>query len=344
MESDRLINFPTPASDRGAALLTSLENKLQLVRDRVQGVVEGYQAGLFLWGEGGTSKSFTVETTLRQLGTPYKLTNSRVTGKGLFLLLRDFPDAVHVIEDAETLFADKNAFGVLRSALWGQAGPDGQQERVVCWQTAKDRDEFVFTGGIILVANVRLDDIPQARAVKTRIPCLHYQLTNPEVAALMRVIAHKGHRWGPYHLSPEKCLEVAEVIIDRSTRLTKNLDLRLLVNTFSDRLQYENGSSRTHWLDLLESRMKERVTAPVSGCGLRASKNALEVEVAGRIRDLPTPERLAVWTAETGKSRAEMYRALAKVSGPSQLSQVSQPSQRPELRPDDETENCPMAG
>jgi hypothetical protein len=319
-----LLDTTTPVSESDAQLLASLEGKLQVVRDRVQGVAEGYYAGFYLFGEGGTSKSFTVEETLKRLNTSYKLTNSRVTGKGLFKLLREFPDTVHVIEDAETMFSDRNTAGVLRSALWGQAGPNGQQERTVCWQTGQLRDEFVFTGGVIVLANCGLDDVPQLRALKTRIPCAQYAPTNEEVAALMRVIARKGHQLGPHHLAPEKCLEVAETIIDHSARLTKNLDLRLLVNTFNDRLQYDNGAAKTHWVDLLESRMKERVVAPAAGCGIRAQKNAQEVEVAGRIRNLPTADRLAVWKAETGKSRAEMYRALSQQS---HLSQIPGPSQ-----------------
>src|SRR5690242_2810392 len=87
---------PPLASD--GLLLTSLESKLQLVRDRVSGVAEGYITGFYLWGEGGTSKSYSVEETLKKLGKAYKLTNSRVTAKGLFVLLHDFPDSIHLIE------------------------------------------------------------------------------------------------------------------------------------------------------------------------------------------------------------------------------------------------------
>jgi hypothetical protein len=47
-----------PADD---LLLLRLDHKLQLVRDRIQGVAEGYATGLYLWGEGGKSKSFTTE-------------------------------------------------------------------------------------------------------------------------------------------------------------------------------------------------------------------------------------------------------------------------------------------
>lgn len=323
-ETDLLTTMTHPDADPDAQLLASLEHKLQLVRDRVQGVAEGYQTGFYLWGEGGTSKSYTVEQTLQQLGKPYKLTNSRVTGKGLFKLLRDFPDAVHVLEDAETMFADKNSHGVLRSALWGQVGRDGQQERVVCWQTGPMRDEFVFTGGIILVANCGLDDMPQLRAIKTRVPCLQYLPTNEEVAALMRHIAKKGHTHGPFSLSPDSCQGVAREIVERSDRLKRNLDLRLLVNTFKDRLQWENGSAVTHWLDLLESRLKERVVAPVGNVGLRAQQKDKEFEVLRQIADLPAPERLAVWVRETGKSQAALYRRLGEL--PRGDSHFSQPA------------------
>src|SRR5919199_8045 len=88
-------------------LLESLEGKLQLVRDRVRGVAEGFTTGLYLWGEGGTSKSFTGE----------------------------------------------------------------------------ERAEFVFAGGVILVANRPLEDLPELRALGTRITVVHFRPTNEEVAA-----------------------------------------------------------------------------------------------------------------------------------------------------------------
>jgi hypothetical protein len=200
-------------------LLERIDAMLQLIRDRVQGVAEGFSNGFFLYGEGGTSKSYTVETTLKELGKPYKLSNSRLTGRGLFDLLRDHPDLVHVLEDVETLLADKNSLGVLRSALWGQSGEDNVQERLIVWQTFRQREEVIFTGGVIMVANCPLDNIPQLRALKTRVPVMHFQATNEQMAALMRHIARQGHRHGDYRLTPEQCLEVAREIITRSRRL-----------------------------------------------------------------------------------------------------------------------------
>jgi hypothetical protein len=39
-----------------ATALAALDRKLQLIRDRVRGVAEGYATGLLVWGEGGASK------------------------------------------------------------------------------------------------------------------------------------------------------------------------------------------------------------------------------------------------------------------------------------------------
>ena len=294
-------------------LLERLDQKLQIIRDRVQSVAGGYSNGMVLWGEGGTSKSFTVLEVLKASGKPFMLSNSRLTAKGLFELLRDYPDVVHVIEDAETLLGDKNAYEVLRSALWGQEGEDGLQERPVDWKIGGKREQVIFTGGVILVANCRMDDNPKARAIKTRIPCLQFQPTNEEVAALMRRIASQGHRHGQDFLSPEECVEVAEDIIARSNRLQRNLDLRLLVNTFNDRLQWANGDSETHWRDMLRSRMQERVVAPAGNYVPRSVQKANELEIARRVANLPRQERFATWKKETGKSESAMYRRLKEL-------------------------------
>jgi hypothetical protein len=56
------------------------------------------------------------------VGANYRLFNSRVTAKGLFKALEKAPDAVHVPEDMGRLTKDRDARGVLRSALWAQPG------------------------------------------------------------------------------------------------------------------------------------------------------------------------------------------------------------------------------
>src|SRR5690242_10152702 len=79
--------------------LRSLEAKQQVVRDRVCSVAGGYANGLYLWGPPGVGKSDLVQRTLREREKPFRLTTSHVTPKGLFNLLREAPDEIHVFEE-----------------------------------------------------------------------------------------------------------------------------------------------------------------------------------------------------------------------------------------------------
>src|SRR5262249_32800752 len=155
--------------------------------------------------------SFTVLSHLRALDVPYLLFNSRMTAKGLFLALERAPDAIHVLEDMERLTKDPDAQGVLRSALWAQPGHD----RLVTWTTATDGPRrFAFRGGVIMTSNRPMADLPELRAMATRIEVHRLEVTDPELAALMRHVARRGYRVGDkVAIGPEKCLEVTEYLL-----------------------------------------------------------------------------------------------------------------------------------
>jgi hypothetical protein len=305
---------PAPAAPELSAedkdLLEVLEGKFAIVRDRTRSVAHRYTTGFFLYGTGGIGKSYSVLSELDRQKVDYRLHNSRMTGRGLYDSLAEAPDTIHVLEDMEGIYQDKNAQGVLRSALWGQA-KGGRMERKVTWKAHRTVLEFVFTGGIIILSNRPLEDIPELHAVATRINPVLLQVTNRESAALMRSIALKGHRVGHETLAPGACLEVANFVIDESLALSRNLDMRVMVNSFSDRLQWEAGKSEADWRELVSSRLQERVV-PVKKES-RSARTDREREIAQSIKDLPRAERAARWTELTGLSEKALYRRLAEV-------------------------------
>lgn len=298
--------------------LQAFEARLQVVRDRTQGVAEGWSTALYLWGDGGISKSYTVLEELDRLGTSYILTNSRLTGRGLFDLLEEYPDMVHVLEDMERMCLDPNAAGVLRSACWATKEQKDKQhpERVVTWRAFKTRLKVVFTGGIIFTQNCPLDDLPELRALKTRIAHLHLQPSNEEVFAKMRAIALQGYRKGRHQLSLEECLEVCEHVIAKCKESQRNPDMRMLIHGFNDCLQYEAGHSETGWEDMLDSRLKEQVTKPQRAEG-RAERLAREQGVAAEISRMPVAgaEKEWLWMEQTGRSLRAYYRRLEELAG-----------------------------
>jgi hypothetical protein len=306
-------------SDTDQHHLDNYEGRLQLVRDRVGGVARGYDTGFYLFGEGGLGKSYVVLRELERLKADIAIYNSRMTGRGLYNALERFPSSIHVLEDMEAITRDRGAQGVLRSALWAQhkEGAKGPLERLVTWTTYKMEHSFIFTGGIIMIGNKPFGDLPELNAIKTRIGVMHLQASAYELRALMRSIAQKGYEHDGKQMTPEECSEVCEYLIAESLQHRRALDLRLLVNSFHDYLQWIEGDALCHWRDQVASRIRERLTTfhePVS----RKSREERKQEEQGIVREVlaATPdqqERYRLWKERTDKSESALYRRMAEM-------------------------------
>jgi hypothetical protein len=300
-------------SDRAA--LASHEKKMHLVRDHVTAVARGFKAGYYLYGTGGSGKSFTVLRHLETSDVPYQLYNSRMTAKGLFLTLHKAPDAIHVMEDMERLTKDPDAQGVLRSALWAQPGHD----RVVTWTTATDGPvRFVFRGGLILISNRPLADLPELRALATRIEVHRLEITDAELTALMRDLAAKGHRvQDKLVIAPEECMKVTEYLLKECRSAGCPLDLRLQQKAFQTYLQFAGDCSVSHWEDLIAASVREatchfRHEVNTSAPEARKTKRRNVVrDIIGTVADAKEQER--VYSEKTGASRADFFRRKREV-------------------------------
>jgi hypothetical protein len=295
--------------------LASLERKLQLVKDRVTAVARGYQTGLYLFGSGGLGKSHTVLTHLDALEASYKQFNSRISARGLFRALERAPDAIHILEDMERLTQDRDAQGVLRSALWAQPGRD----RVVTWTTEKGGDEsFAFRGGIILLANRPLASLPELRALATRIAVMRLEVTDAELRALVGDLCGRGYvREGKTVLAPEQCREVAEYMLGECGRAGCPLDLRLLVNSFHDYLVWDADLIFCHWQDLVSACVREAAhhfhgeVNTLSQEERRVRRRKVLRVILRETTDVQEQERL--YCERTGKSRADFFRRKGEV-------------------------------
>jgi hypothetical protein len=293
-------------ADESAALAT-LEQRLNHIRDAVRGVVKGYQTALFLSGEGGTSKSYTVTQTLQELKCKYVLHNSRLTARGLVDALESQPTCIHMIEDAETMMADKNTPGVLRSACWSQS-KKLPMEREITWTAFKTVIRFTFTGGLIVISNANLaDNVPEIRAMETRINSLRMDVSAEEIKALMTKICFDGYRFGEYFMDVDQCLEVRDHIIKRLAELKRGLDLRVMMNGFKFYLQWQNGESTNHWHQLLEGFMAKRVM--VGGYKDRRTTNAENTQIALAIdaMKLSWVEKVKMFKEKTGRAGAASF-------------------------------------
>jgi hypothetical protein len=292
------------------AARASLERKLHVVRDQTTGVAQGFKTGLYLYGTGGVGKSFTVLRQLEKLRAPHKLFNTRMTGKGLFLALAEAPDLIHVLEDMERVTKDPDAQGVLRSALWSQPGHD----RVVTWTTATSgRESFTFRGGLILISNRALSDLPELRAMATRIEVHRLEVSEAEITALMRDLAAAGHRVDDrLIIAPEESMKVTEFLLKECRAAGCPLDLRLQQKAFQTYLQFAADRSVTHWEDLVAASVREAT------CHFRHEVNTTSPEARKTVRRNIVREVMAAsadakvqvqsYTEKTGASRSDFFR------------------------------------
>jgi len=297
----------TPAPSDDEQHLASYEAKLQLVRDYTKGVALGFSNGFFLFGNGGIAKSYTVLDELQRLSVDFKLFNSRMSGRGLFEALAEYPKAVHLLEDMERVVKDKDAQGIIRSASWAQRGDDGQQKRTITWATARGVESIVFSGGIIMLSNRPLNDLPELRAIKTRISHLHLEVTDQEIAAQMRRLAKGGYKHGDQEMTADECETVCDFVILESQCRLCHLDMRLWDTACRDYLQWRQGHSATHWQTLVATRLDGRrddVTMPRDR-QQDEDLRSLEAVLA------QFPSTLAAqleWCRLRGKSRASFFR------------------------------------
>lgn len=255
-------------------LVADLERKLQVIRDRVASVVNGYHTACYLVGRPGTSKTYTVKEELDRWEVPWVYQNARMTPMGLFEFLEDHPEHILVLDDIATLFSQPMAMQILMAALDG----DARKPRTVTYKS-KDRDAKIqFTGGIIAISNVPLRSDLLAQALGSRIIQLEHEPSDEEIAAFMRMLALKGFE----DMSPEECLAVVEFVVDETRQYDQRLDLRHLNKAWQDYRQFRDGKAKTEWHDLIRTSLRKLMAEPV----LLPMKKREEIElVRQRVRE-----------------------------------------------------------
>ena len=291
--------------------LDQLEQKLGVIRDRVRGVALGHHTGFYLYGRPGTSKTYTVLTTLDREGIPHIRKTGHLTPIGLFNLLAENPDSLIVLDDMTQILSAPIAMQLLLAAL----GNDPNGERSVEYNRAGRKEQAWFGGGIIMISNLELRGDARIDAIKSRVHSFNYDPTDEQIASLILSLAQKGLRG----LSPEISREVASHVLAECQRLDYRPEVRLYVDkALPDFQLWESGESETHWHDLVTTAIQERASdlrheqRPVG----RTEQVEAERAIALQIRDAHATrdERLSAWQAQTGKSERAFYRRLQTVA------------------------------
>ena len=243
--SKHFIPMPRPVFDEVPA--TALEEKQQLLAHHVRLVARGMTNGLFVFGaKGGLGKTKVILQTLREEGVRALLLNGHITPLSLYTNLYHNHEKLIFLDDADSLYRNLPALGILRSALWGD-----RNERLVTYNSSQIDlpSSFHFTGRIIFTANVLPTKNQAFNAVLSRIDVFELDASNEEVIELMQHLAKQGFDG----LSPEECSEVVEFIAQHGS--TRELSLRLLEPSYKKVIYAQQVG--IEWQDLVKSQLDQ---------------------------------------------------------------------------------------
>lgn len=302
----------TPDEERA---LTRLEEKYEDIRNLAALVATGHSTGFYCHGWGGIGKSFNVLKTLESNGHKYQLLNTRLSAPGFAKALEKNKKGLFVIEDMESVFDEKPALNLLRSALWGQRDEKtGKMVRPITYTTGHDNwnFDFEFEGAIIATGNRPLGEIPELQAVRTRIEVYKLETERDEVLAVGKKIALSGFRSDKGCLPKETCLEIFD-FYQSNLPSERTPDLRILDRAYNRHLGLQSLGKIDRWQRLLLAAIHESSPVTVETPAKRLSN--LEATAA----DLRTKygsdlqRILPEWKKLTGKEKSAYYEALRRL-------------------------------
>lgn len=312
----------TAATTVADPALAELNERLALVRDRVRGVAKQGQAGFYLYGRPGTSKTYTVRTTLDDLNVPYQYQNGHITPIGLFETFEDHPDGIIVLDDVSEIFKQPTAKGILLAALGNQ--PNGVRE--IRYKRKGVTAKVRFRGGVIAISNLELHGDELIAAIKSRVQTLNYNPTDDQISALMRQIAANGHKSDGHTMSPKESKQVCEFLLERCKKLELHPDVRMMVDkAFKDFVLWKSGESETHWHDLIISALEDQLvtlTHPVElYVPTKQEEEAAELNTLEEIMKTIAAheERLDAFVTATGRSKRTYQRRMKQLKAMKRL-------------------------
>lgn len=334
------MQFERRLTDLDKLALKSYREKCSQVRAFTVAVLRGTHTGMLLFGSGGNGKSYSIREELQERGIKelqpedtaadaddeedgervpeehgydtWVSHQGRITPKGLVKEMARFPRTFHLVEDAETMFDDKNCWGVLRMALHSQDHALHPRRRITWTISTKDSYDFWFTGALVIVGNRLLNDkMVEVEAVKTRCPSMNFDVLNVEIIAKMKEMCLNGYRGiATVPLTVGDCFDVLEFLLTaiegdpelkRDARgKEKKLNLRILISGFRF-LALSRLEHCIDWRAMLLAQMSQLVGASKRS---RAERIHDEVKIAQDIAAKRWPSqhaKLVEWCRLTGR-------------------------------------------
>lgn len=255
--------------------LQEIEAQFSIIRDRLWGVCQGHSNGFYLHGPPGISKTHTVVTFLNDKSIPFEHVLGQLTGSALFDVIEENPDGVIVLDDVSAVFKEPKAVQILLAALGSP--PDGSRVRKVPYHTARGKRVVEFTGGIVALSNLALDEHRNGviAALESRVDVQKLDPTPEQVEAMVFKIAMEG----PAGVAAEDAVMVAEFLAQECQRRGTRLTIRLFIdNALRDFRMWKAGGLENHWTALVRATVAKHFVPQRHAVGAASPGDQMEAD------------------------------------------------------------------
>lgn len=243
--------------------------QLSNVRSGVKLLQANATNAIFLGGRGGVGKTQQVEAMLAELGmedgSGYVKISGTASCSGVYRMLWENRDGTVFFDDSDKALTDMDTRNLFKSAS------DTKKVRKICaakggrgyvaledinmtedGEVNDDRlpRSFEFTGKIIFISNLSLDQLDPDGALRTRGWVQNIDPTNEEIYEHMEEICMKIKLDVDARLTLEERLEVIEVLKARKVA-PKTANLRSLVRGLNFRAGIESQGGEEDWKEIV---------------------------------------------------------------------------------------------
>ncbi len=292
-----------------AKVLESIDKRRAIVESAVNGVVKGFTPALFVWGPPGLGKSHTLTVILDGIaGKTWHHHTAYATPKALMLALANAPDGVHLFEDCERMLRTDLSASILRAAC----GAPADRERWITWETANEKFNVKFTGGVLIATNENLarKNGPM-QGVASRFRPIKWDMSLHERICVILNIAERDHVKAGIKITTKEARKVALRLVEMvgDERAEFDLDIRLFTEHALPAFAQAKMNPGQNWEDMMLAKLSG--TAQTADESQEARTRRLQ-QLAESI-DLgggTTKEKLAKWKNLTELGKSIYYRHL----------------------------------
>ena len=305
IETKNIFNTGQLEMDNTQRSMTRLERKQETLADMVRMICRKQYHALFATGFGGAGKTRVMTTVCEEEGQELVIFNSHVTALSLFQIVWEYrnSEAICLFDDADELFRNKPALGILRSCLYGQ--PD----RIVTYNSTQLPDgipsRFTTVARFMFSANQVPKKCPIFDAMTSR--CLTYRMdvSNTEILEQFRAMSVDG--WPG--CDSVQCEQVIDFIETEAGN--RQLSMRLLAPAI--RIFKYASEQGTDWRPILQAQLQNLAT-PTTSTKRISNRERDERIVREAMRKYEsTVEQCDYYKSKSGKSQASFYRVLKRI-------------------------------